>query len=248
MMIHDITVLAGKYKDRKRVGRGEGSGHGKTSGRGAKGAKARSGHARKLSFEGGQMPFFRRLAKFGFTNAPFKTKFWTVNIADIVAHASFAKGGMVNLETMQKAGLIRDDSRDLKILGDVGEEGLRVKLDVTASRVTANARKLIEGAGGKVHELGTRRDMVRGIDRNSDDHSPKNLTKKLKRGSKAKVPVAPAAEPDAADAKGAKAKGGEKSAAKGAERPAAKAPEKAGEKGGEKPAKAPKAEKPKGDA
>lgn len=251
MMIHDITVLAGKYKDRKRVGRGEGSGHGKQSGRGAKGAKARSGHARKLSFEGGQMPFFRRLAKFGFTNAPFKTKFWTVNIADIVAHPSFTKGGTVNLETMQKAGLIRDDSRDLKILGEVGEEGLRVKLDVTCSRVTANARKLIEGAGGKVNELGTRRDMVRGIDRNSDDHSPKNLTKKLKRGSKAKVPVAPAAEP-AADAKDAKpAKGGEKPAAKGGEKPAAKgekAAEKGADKGGEKPAKAPKAEKPKGDA
>ena len=82
MMIHDITTLAGKYKDRKRVGRGTGSGTGRRSGRGQKGASSRSGHASKLAFEGGQMPYFRRLRKFGFTNANFTTHYWIVNLRD----------------------------------------------------------------------------------------------------------------------------------------------------------------------
>ena len=73
MMIHDITALAGPHRKRRRVGRGEGSGHGKQSGRGNKGAGSRSGNAAKEAFEGGQMPYFRRLPKFGFTNAPFLT-------------------------------------------------------------------------------------------------------------------------------------------------------------------------------
>jgi len=184
MMIHDVTALAGPYKNRKRVGRGEGSGHGKTSGRGAKGAGSRSGNAAKKAFEGGQMPYFRRLPKFGFTNAPFKVKFWTVNLGDIVSHPSFKSGGTVSTEALMKAGLVRDQSRDLKILGSLGKEkGLKVKLQVDASRVSASARKMIEDAGGKVVESGTRRDRVRGIDRNSDDKKPKNLTKKLKRST-----------------------------------------------------------------
>ena len=121
MMIHDVTALAGPYKNRKRVGRGEGSGHGKTSGRGAKGAGSRSGNAAKKAFEGGQMPYFRRLPKFGFTNAPFKVKFWTVNLADIVGHEDFKKGGAVSAESLIKAGLVRDERRDLKILGSLGK-------------------------------------------------------------------------------------------------------------------------------
>lgn len=193
MMIHDITELAGKYKDRKRVGRGHGSGQGKQAGRGHKGAGSRSGDAAKRGFEGGQMPYFRRLAKFGFTNAKFKTEFWIVNLADIVRHASFAKGGKVDIDTLIKAGLVRDTSRDLKILGSIGEDGLKAKLDVTASRVSMSARRLIESAGGKVHETGTRRDHMRGVDRNAEDKAPKKLTKKLKRGSKSKGKAAEAA-------------------------------------------------------
>ncbi len=203
MMIHDITVLAGKNKKRKRVGRGEGSGHGKQSGRGHKGASSRSGHASKRSFEGGQMPYFRRLAKFGFTNAPFKQQFWIVNLADIVAHPDFAKGGDVNLKTLVKAGLVRDDSRDLKILGSVGADGLRVKLNIAAHRISAKAKALVTAAGGKVDEAGTRRDKVRGLDRNAGQLEPKNLTKKLKRGSKAKKAVAD--DENAEEAKPAKA-------------------------------------------
>lgn len=195
MMIHDVTALAGRFKNRKRVGRGEGSGHGKQSGRGNKGAGSRSGYAAKRGHEGGQMPYFRRLPKFGFTNAPFKVKFWTVNLLDIVSHANFAKGGTVNAASLIEAGLIRDDSRDLKVLGNLGKDkALKVKLAVEAARVTGPARKHIVDAGGSVHETGTRRDRVRGIDRNSEDKSPRNLTKKLKRGGAPKVPKADAAE------------------------------------------------------
>lgn len=200
MMIHEITQLAGRNKRRKRVGRGTAAG-GKRAGRGQKGAGSRSGTARKTGFEGGQMPYFRRLRKFGFTNANFMIRFWTVNIRAILAHPSFAKGGTVNAETLIKAGLIRDDSRDLKVLGDLGDMTLNAKLDVTAARVSGKARKLIEDAGGKVNETGTRRDKVRGVDRNSDDKTPKNLTKKLNRSSGRKKPVAVEAEATETDAK-----------------------------------------------
>jgi large subunit ribosomal protein L15 len=198
MMIHDITKDAGKYKARKRVGRGTGSG-GKRSGRGQKGASSRSGYAAKLAFEGGQMPYYRRLRKFGFSNFNFTTRYWIVNLRAIVQHPDFAKGGDVNAESLIKAGLIRDLSRDVKILGDTGDAGLKVKLNINVSRVSDNARKLVETAGGKVVESGTRRDKVRGVDRNSDDRKPKNLTKKLNRKSRSKAPVG-GEEPAAAEA------------------------------------------------
>jgi large subunit ribosomal protein L15 len=187
MMIHDITALAGKYKTRKRVGRGTGSGQGKRAGRGQKGAGSRSGTARKTGFEGGQMPYFRRIRKFGFSNAKFTTPFWIVNLRDILGHPAFARGGDVNADTLIAAGLIRDTSRDLKVLGDLGDATLNVKLNISASRVSAKVRSLVLGAGGQVNETGTRRDKVRGVDRNSEDRSPKNLTKKLKRGKTTKA-------------------------------------------------------------
>lgn len=201
MMIHDITELAGKYKKRTRVGRGEGSGHGKQSGRGQKGASSRSGHASKRSFEGGQMPYFRRMAKFGFTNAAFKQAFWIVNLADIAAHPMFEKGGEVSLQSLIQAGLVRDDSRPLKVLGDVGPEGLRVKLAVKTARISIKARQLVEAAGGSVEESGTRRDKNRGIDRLTGQLEPKNLTKKLHRGGKVKAKLAEEAPAEAADEK-----------------------------------------------
>ncbi|MBZ0172052.1 MAG: 50S ribosomal protein L15 [Phycisphaerales bacterium] len=183
MMIHEITALAGKYKSRKRLGRGPGSGVGKRSGRGQKGAGSRSGYSRKFQFEGGQMPYFRRMPKFGFSNANFRVLFWLVNLRQIVNHPAFAKGGEITTESLIAAGLVRDDSRDIKVLGDLpeGAESLSIKLNVKVARVTDPARKLIEAAGGSVHEIGTRRDTVRGVDRNSDDRSPKNQTKKAKR-------------------------------------------------------------------
>lgn len=185
MMIHEITAQAGRWKDRKRVGRGEGSGHGKQSGRGHKGAKSRSGYARKLGHEGGQMPYFRRLPKMGFTNAPFKVRFWTVNLADIVAHPTFAKGGTVDSSALIAAGLVRDDSRDLKILGNMPKDAaLKVKLNVVASRITGPAKKRITDAGGSIKETGTRRDRTRGIDLTTEERIPKNWTKRLRRGGK----------------------------------------------------------------
>lgn len=180
MMIHEITSQAGRYKQRKRVGRGPGSG-GKRAGRGQKGAGSRKGHSTRHQDEGGQMPLFRTWPKFGFTNAQFKTPFWIVNIKDIVEHESFKSGGEVSPDALIKAGLIRDTSRDVKILGNVPEGGLKAKLTVSVSRVSGSARRTIEEAGGSVTETGTRRDRVRGIDRNSDDKTPKNLTKKLRR-------------------------------------------------------------------
>lgn len=212
MMIHEVTALAGAWKKRKRVGRGEGSGHGKTSGRGAKGAKARSGYARKLGHEGGQMPYFRRLPKFGFTNAPFRMKFWTVNLGDIVAHPSFSKGGTVDASSLIAAGLVRDESRNLKILGNMPNDAvLKLKFNVTASRITAPAKKRIVDAGGSITETGTRRDRMRGIDLTSEDRTPKNLTKRLNRGgkTKTKTKAPPRDDADAAPKGDAKAAKGE---------------------------------------
>ncbi len=183
MMIHEITKDAGRYKQRKRIGRGRSSGHGKTSGRGHKGAGSRAGFSRKTAFEGGQMPFFRRMPKRGFSNADFREDFRIVNLKDIVAHPEFASGGEVTPERLAAAGLIGGSKKPVKILGDLGEAGsLDVKLNVHADRVSLRARKTIEQAGGAVEEAGTRRDRVRGIDRNSGDLTPANLTKKLRRG------------------------------------------------------------------
>lgn len=182
MMIHEITEAAGKYKARKRLGRGDSSGHGGTCGRGHKGAKARSGHASRRGFEGGQMPYFRRIAKRGFTNVQFKTVFRIANLGAILAHPDFAKGGEINAARLVAAGLIPDNGQPLKILGDMGDaKSLKVKCTVNADRVTDSVRKLITDAGGSVEESGTRRDQVRGVDRNSDDRRPKNLGKKPKR-------------------------------------------------------------------
>ena len=183
MMIHEITAIAGKHKQRKRIGRGVGSGNGKTAGRGMKGAGSRSGHSKMYQFEGGQMPFFRRMPKFGFTNHDFKTHFWVVNLGDIVASSAFESGGEINADTLIAAGLIRDKSKNVKILGGFADDAAKLdaKFTVEINRVSASARKMIEDAGGSVNETGTRRDRVRGVDRNSDDKTPKNLTKKLKK-------------------------------------------------------------------
>lgn len=182
MMIHDITAKAGRYKKRLRVGRGEGGGRGKQSGRGNKGAGSRSGTTRRAAFEGGQMPLFRRLRKYGFSNAKFRTEFWTVNLGQILTHAAFKSGGTVDTASLMKAGLVRDDSRPLKVLGGLPKgQKISAKLTIKAERVSASVRKMVVESGGSVTESGTRKDMTRGIDRNSEDRTPKNQTKKLKR-------------------------------------------------------------------
>jgi large subunit ribosomal protein L15 len=145
MMIHEITCKVGKYKTRKRIGRGEGSGHGKTSGRGHKGAASRSGWKRRPGYEGGQMPLIRRMPKRGFTNAPFRRLFHVVNIKQL--EIRFEDGATVTAQVLAEAGIIRDTALPLKVLGD---GTLSRKLDITAAKFSASAKAKIEEAGGTI--------------------------------------------------------------------------------------------------
>ncbi len=145
MMIHEITNLVERYKDRKRIGRGRGSGHGKTSGRGHKGAKSRSGWSSKLAREGGQLAYFRRIPKRGFSNKAFATTFYVVNVRDLEKH--FNAGDSVNAESLIAKALIRDTELPIKILG-CGD--LTKKLAISAGKVSEAAREKIEKAGGSI--------------------------------------------------------------------------------------------------
>lgn len=146
-MIHEITEKAGAHKRRKRVGRGTASGHGKTCGRGTKGAGSRSGWGGSIraSREGGQMPFFRRIRKRGFSNAQFTKVYAVINIKAL--QARFEDGAEVNPDLLVKAGLISDTKYPVKILGE-GE--LSKKLDVTAAVFSKSASEKIAKAGGRV--------------------------------------------------------------------------------------------------
>lgn len=142
MKLHELKPAPGSTHSKKRVGRGSGSGMGKTSTRGQKGQKARSGGGVRPGFEGGQMPLSRRLPKRGFTNI-FANKYATVNVS---ALDSFENGEVIDEETLLKAGIIKKRLDGLKILGD-GE--LTKKLTVKAKRFTKTAAEKIEAAGGK---------------------------------------------------------------------------------------------------
>lgn len=145
MMIHEITKLVGRNKQRRRVGRGPGSGRGKTAGRGHKGAGSRSGYGGSMpeGYEGGQMPYFRRIPKRGFNNAAFRKEYAIVNVQALGAR--FDDGAEVNADMLAKVGLVRDPSQPVKVLGE-GE--LNKKLTVTAARFSGSARQKIEQAGG----------------------------------------------------------------------------------------------------
>ena len=144
MMITDITSKAHRNKSRKRVGRGLGSGHGKTSTRGSKGMGQHStDQARRLT-EGGQMPMFRRIPKRGFSNANFRTEYQVVNVSALDA---FENGTKVTPAVLETAGLIRCSSAPVKILGN-GE--LKKKLEVEATRFSESAQRKITEAGGQV--------------------------------------------------------------------------------------------------
>ncbi|HBZ97028.1 MAG TPA: 50S ribosomal protein L15 [Phycisphaerales bacterium] len=145
MMIHEITSKAGKYKARKRVGRGPGSGVGKTSGRGHKGAGSRAGNSRRAYFEGGQMTWTRRLPKRGFTNANFRQDYHVVNVALIDARLD--DGADVNIQVLADLGIVRDAKLPLKVLGN-GD--CTKKFNITAAKCSESARAKIEGAGGTV--------------------------------------------------------------------------------------------------
>ena len=137
-----LKPTPGSRRNRKRVGRGPGSGTGKTSGRGENGQKSRSGYSRKRGFEGGQMPLKRRVPKRGFTNI-FRVEYRTVNVERLNA---LTAGSEVTPELLQKQGLLRKGSGPVKVLGN-GE--LKIALTVRAHKYTGRAAQKIEAAGGK---------------------------------------------------------------------------------------------------
>ena len=143
MILNDVHEGIQKRRRRKRVGRGTGSGHGKTCGRGHKGYFSRSGSSRRRGFEGGQMPLFRRVAKRGFNNAAFAAEVVSINVRVL---DSFDDGTEVTGEFLAKRGLIPSRYDRLKILGD-GE--LSKKLTVVADAFSASATQKIEAAGGQ---------------------------------------------------------------------------------------------------
>jgi large subunit ribosomal protein L15 len=144
MKLHELKNVAGAIHRKKRVGCGEGGGHGKTSGRGGKGQSARSGSSIRPGFEGGQMPLYRKLPHRGFNNYNFRTTYATVNVGDLAKlDASVTE---VNSEVLAQNGLVRPDGRALKILGD-GEISRALK--VTAAKFSESAKAKLEKAGGQ---------------------------------------------------------------------------------------------------
>jgi large subunit ribosomal protein L15 len=144
MRLHSLKNVKGAVHRKKRVGCGEGSGHGKTSGKGGKGQTARSGGSIRPGFEGGQMPLYRKLPHRGFNNYEFRTSYAVVNVGDLARlDASVTE---VDIAALVKGGLIRDDGALLKVLGD-GE--LSRALKVTAAKFTGSAKAKIEKAGGQ---------------------------------------------------------------------------------------------------
>ena len=144
MELNSLTNTPGARERRKRVGRGCGSGMGKTSCTGQKGQQSRKGHKHKLVFEGGQMPLMRRLPKRGFNNARFNDKALGVNVSDL--ETCFEAGAEVTVETLAKAGFADNKKPLIKVLGN-GE--LTKKLTVKASAFSESAKAKIEAAGGK---------------------------------------------------------------------------------------------------
>jgi large subunit ribosomal protein L15 len=142
MELHNLHPAPGAKRPRKRVGRGPGSGNGKTAGRGHKGQKSRSGYSRRYGFEGGQMPLVRRIPKRGFTNI-FRVEFQVVNLRDL--ERIFSEGDTVSPEAMVEKGLARGGKRLIKVLAD-GD--LTKKLIVQAHKFSGSARAGIEKAGG----------------------------------------------------------------------------------------------------
>lgn len=144
MKLHTLKPAEGSTKNRKRIGRGQGSGRGGTSTRGHNGAQSRSGYSRKIGFEGGQMPLQRRLPKFGFTN-PNRVEYHPVNLDDLQAIVDKTKAKKIDLELLVSNGVV--GKKDLvKILGR-GE--LKAKVEVEVHKFSASAVSAIEAAGGK---------------------------------------------------------------------------------------------------
>lgn len=148
MILDDVNRGIKKHKARKRIGRGSGSGHGKTATRGHKGAGSRSGNKRRQGFEGGQTPLFMRVAKRGFNNRYFAPKVLIFNLSQL--EAAFESGDEVNLETLKSRGLLKGKYDAVKILGN-GE--LAKKLKVSAHQFSKSAQEKIAKAGGSVTRI-----------------------------------------------------------------------------------------------
>ncbi|AWI09141.1 50S ribosomal protein L15 [Ereboglobus luteus] len=143
MKLHELKNVKGAVHRRKRIGCGEGGGHGKTSGRGGKGQTARSGGSIRPGFEGGQMPLYRKLPHRGFNNYNFRTEYAVVNVGELASLDESVTE--VNAEILAKAGLIRCACAKLKVLGD-GEVSRAFK--VTAAKFSESAKAKLEKAGG----------------------------------------------------------------------------------------------------
>ena len=143
MNLENIPTIKGATHSTKRLGRGHGSGHGKTSGKGHKGQKARSGGGIPVGFEGGQMPLYRKLPRRGFNNHNFRTTYQTVNVSEL----SRVEGTVINRSVLIENGLIRDNKEGVKILGNGKlEKAFTVEVD----KVSASALEKIEAADGTV--------------------------------------------------------------------------------------------------
>ena len=147
MKLHTLAPNEGATKERKRLGRGVGSGTGKTSGKGHKGQNARSGGGVRPGFEGGQLPLFRRLPKRGFSNAPFKVRYATINLSDL---NRFEDGALVTPEILKEIGLVKNQLDGIKVLGN---GTLEKKVNVKAHKFSSVAKEEIEKMGGKAEVI-----------------------------------------------------------------------------------------------
>jgi len=148
-ILSNLKYAPGSKKNKKRIGRGEGSGHGGTSTKGMNGQLSRSGANKRSWFEGGQMPLQRRVPKFGFTNI-FKTEYQVVNLNTIQSISGKISGEVLNIENMKKYGLISSLRKPVKILGN-GE--IKVNVQVEANAYSKSAQEKIEAAGGSIKKV-----------------------------------------------------------------------------------------------
>jgi len=203
--LHTLKPADGSHRDRKRVGRGHGSGSGKTAGRGQKGQKSRSGsHSMRPGFEGGQMPLYMRLGKLRGPNhrksmplGPFRTHTTPVNVREL---ARFDAGTEVTPELLKQAGVVRSLKHPIKVLGS-GE--LTVKLTVHAHRFSAKAVELIEAAGGSVVLVGPQPDPdakpKKRLAKASAAEQEQPAVEAAPKPKQKKAPKAEQAEPEAAE-------------------------------------------------
>ena len=147
MKLHELEKNIGAKQERKRVGRGSGSGLGKTSGKGQKGQNSRSGGGVRASFEGGQIPLYRRLPKRGFSNFEFKTTYATVNVSDF---NRFEDGTLVTPALLKEVGLANKELDGIKILGN---GSLEKKLTIQAHKFSRSAVEKIEASGSKIEVI-----------------------------------------------------------------------------------------------